>query len=100
MGAGRRLWPAAAATVTAGAGLLIHRWARAALSEREARARARAIASPPTSRRARGAEVAMLASRVGGSYATHRARRVFASEERRQELDMRMQMKTADEVTR
>jgi ABC1 atypical kinase-like domain len=52
-----------------------------------------------TSSLARGAEVARLSSRVGGSYATTQARRVFASAARKSELDEEFQLRTAAQVT-
>src|SRR5262245_65886962 len=50
-------------------------------------------------RHARGAEVARMATRVGGAYASNRAQRVFASADRRRELDERLELRTAAEVT-
>jgi predicted unusual protein kinase regulating ubiquinone biosynthesis (AarF/ABC1/UbiB family) len=47
---------------------------------------------------ARNTELAGLGARMGGAYAAHRARRVFASEERRAELDAALQLRTAEEV--
>ncbi len=52
-----------------------------------------------TTSAARSAEVARLATRIGGTYATTQARRVFASAERRTELDEQFQIKTAAQVT-
>ncbi|MFN2503586.1 MAG: ABC1 kinase family protein [Acidimicrobiales bacterium] len=74
----------------------------ALVAYRSVRARRRAsrkVIALTTSRQGRGAEVAHLATRVGGAYASTRARQVFASAERRQELDERMQIRTAAEVT-
>src|SRR4051812_26007985 len=51
-----------------------------------------------TSRAARTADVARLGTKAGGSYAVHRARRVFASAERRQVLDEQHQLRTAEQV--
>ena len=48
---------------------------------------------------ARTARLARLGARTGGSYAAHRARRVFADAERRRELDTTFEMKTAEQVT-
>ncbi len=46
----------------------------------------------------RSAAVAKLGARVGGNYASTAARKVFASAERRTELDRRREMKTAQQV--
>lgn len=46
----------------------------------------------------RSAAVAKLGARVGGNYASTAARKVFASAERRDELDRRREMKTAQQV--
>lgn len=51
-----------------------------------------------TTRSARAAELAGLATRVGGMAAANRARRVFASAERRDELDTEFQLRSAQEV--
>ena len=48
---------------------------------------------------ARTARLARLGAQTGGSYAAHRARRVFADAERRRELDTTFEMKTAEQVT-
>ena len=40
-----------------------------------------------------------MATRVGGAYASHRAQRIFASAERKRELDERLELRTATEVT-
>jgi predicted unusual protein kinase regulating ubiquinone biosynthesis (AarF/ABC1/UbiB family) len=47
---------------------------------------------------ARNARLARLGARTGGSYARHRARRVFASAERREELDREHEIRTAEQV--
>jgi predicted unusual protein kinase regulating ubiquinone biosynthesis (AarF/ABC1/UbiB family) len=52
-----------------------------------------------STRHARGVEVARMATRVGGAYASNRAQRVFASAERRRALDERLELRTATEVT-
>jgi predicted unusual protein kinase regulating ubiquinone biosynthesis (AarF/ABC1/UbiB family) len=52
-----------------------------------------------SSRQARGVEVARLATRVGGAYASHRAQRIFASAERKRALDAQLELRTAAEVT-
>ncbi|HZU81061.1 MAG TPA: AarF/ABC1/UbiB kinase family protein [Acidimicrobiales bacterium] len=46
----------------------------------------------------RNAAVAKLAVQTGAGVAAHRAQRVFASAERRQELDERLQLRTAEQV--
>jgi predicted unusual protein kinase regulating ubiquinone biosynthesis (AarF/ABC1/UbiB family) len=50
------------------------------------------------SRLARNAHLGRLGARAGGTFAVHRARRVFASAERRDELDRRFEMQTAEQV--
>jgi hypothetical protein len=52
-----------------------------------------------TSSLAREGEVARSSSKVGGPYVTTKARRVFASAERKSELDQKFQLKTAAQVT-
>lgn len=52
----------------------------------------------PTTRIARTAELAMLGSRVGTSQLSARAHRIFASAERKAELDHSMEMRTAQQV--
>jgi len=47
---------------------------------------------------ARTARLALLGARTGSSYATLRARRVFADAGRRQELDLQFEMRTAEQV--
>ena len=49
-------------------------------------------------RAGRSAEVARLASHVGATAASNRARRVFASAERREALDAELQLRTAEQV--
>lgn len=49
---------------------------------------------------ARKAELAALGGRLGAAGAAHRARKVFASAERRQALDEEHMLRTAEEVTR
>jgi len=51
-----------------------------------------------TGRAARNARVAGLGAKMGTSYAMHRARRTFASADRRAELDMEHQLRTAEQV--
>ncbi len=48
----------------------------------------------------RNLRLARLATRSGGRYAAHRARRTFASVERQIELDEAFQLRTAEDVTR
>ena len=49
-------------------------------------------------RRARNLELARLGSKVGVDYAAHRARRVFASAARREELDTEFELRSAEQV--
>jgi len=51
-----------------------------------------------TGRAARNARMAGMGAKVGTSYAVHRARRAFASEPRRAELDVEHQLRTAEQV--
>ena len=51
-----------------------------------------------TSRAHRSALLASTATKAGSRFAVHRARRVFADAERREELDLEHQMKTAEAV--
>ena len=51
-----------------------------------------------TTRLSRNAEVARLGARVGGTVAANRARRVFASAERREALDTELELRTATDV--
>ncbi|MEY2403713.1 MAG: hypothetical protein QOD38_1264 [Acidimicrobiaceae bacterium] len=51
-----------------------------------------------TSRAARGAELAKLGARVGSTVAGNRARRVFASAERKEALDAELELRTAEDV--
>ena len=51
-----------------------------------------------TTRAARTADVALMGTKAGGSYAVHRARRAFASAERKEELDVEHQLRTAEQV--
>ena len=52
-----------------------------------------------TGQAARNAQVATVAARLGAAGASNRARRVFASAERKQELDAELELRTAAEVT-
>ncbi len=67
-----------------------------------ARLRAPERASAVAGRRlvARNLRLARLGARSGRRYALHRARRTFASAERRTELDTEFQLRTAEDVTR
>ena len=47
----------------------------------------------------RNLRLAALGARTGGSYAGHRARRLFADAERRRQLDTAFELKTAEQVT-
>jgi predicted unusual protein kinase regulating ubiquinone biosynthesis (AarF/ABC1/UbiB family) len=49
-------------------------------------------------RAARNIEMARLGSKVGAGWAAHRARRVFASAERRETLDAEFELKSAEQV--
>ena len=51
-----------------------------------------------TTRVARGTEVARLGARVGSTTAANRARRVFASTERKEALDSELELRTAQDV--
>jgi predicted unusual protein kinase regulating ubiquinone biosynthesis (AarF/ABC1/UbiB family) len=52
-----------------------------------------------TSRAERTASIARVGARTGGSYAVHRARKVFASAERQRELDAAFELKTGEQIT-
>jgi predicted unusual protein kinase regulating ubiquinone biosynthesis (AarF/ABC1/UbiB family) len=52
----------------------------------------------PTSRAARNLEMARVGTQAGASFAAHRARRAFASAERKVELDAAFELKTAEQV--
>lgn len=62
------------------------------------RSRAVPAALQNVGRAARTAEVAKLAGRTGAAYGVHRARRAFASAERKEALDTAFQMRTTEEV--
>lgn len=47
---------------------------------------------------ARTTELAKVGGRAGGTYAVHRARRVFADAERREALDTEFELKTAEQI--
>ncbi|MEZ5140887.1 MAG: AarF/ABC1/UbiB kinase family protein, partial [Acidimicrobiales bacterium] len=46
----------------------------------------------------RNAKLATVGARAGGTYAVHRARRAFASAERKEELDRAFELQTAEQV--
>jgi predicted unusual protein kinase regulating ubiquinone biosynthesis (AarF/ABC1/UbiB family) len=50
-------------------------------------------------RLSRNAELARIGTRAGGSFAVHRARRVFADAARREDLDREFELKSAAQVT-
>jgi len=50
------------------------------------------------SRAVRNVEVARIGTKAGGTYALHRARRLFASAERREQLDAEHQLRSAEQV--
>lgn len=51
-------------------------------------------------RAARNAQIAGLGSKVGARWGAHKARRVFADAERREELDREFELKTAEDVVK
>ena len=51
-----------------------------------------------TGRASRNAEMARLGARVGTTFASNRARRVFASAERKEALDTELELRTAEDV--
>ena len=72
-------------------------WTRARAGRRGAALGARA-ALDQTDRLARNLALAGLGARAGSSYASHRARRLFADAERRQALDTAFELRTAEQV--
>lgn len=50
------------------------------------------------SRMARNAQLTKVGARAGGNLAVHKARRIFASAERREHLDRQFELKTAEQV--
>ncbi|MEY2452454.1 MAG: hypothetical protein QOD92_2028 [Acidimicrobiaceae bacterium] len=64
----------------------------------ENKAKERSSPLTSTSRAARTADVARLGTKAGSAYAVHRARRAFASAERREKLDAELQLRTAEQV--
>src|SRR5260370_510202 len=81
----RRRWSLALATLTTGA-VAATAWRR------------RQRVALDASRARRTAEMAALGTTMGATYAAHRARRVFASAARKEELDRRFEMRTAAQV--
>jgi predicted unusual protein kinase regulating ubiquinone biosynthesis (AarF/ABC1/UbiB family) len=73
----RRLLPMVA--LAAGTGFVVRRWRGSA-------------------RASRNLEMARVGTRVGAGYAAHRARKVFASAERREALDAEFELKSAEQV--
>ena len=51
-----------------------------------------------SARSARNLQMVKVSSRVGADYAAHRARRVFASAERKETLDAEFELKSAEQV--
>ena len=70
----------------------------ASLSVRARRRRGRDRAVTATGRAARNVEVARLGARLSTTYATTAARKVFASAERRVELDHERELRTAEDI--
>ena len=62
------------------------------------RSTARRRRASAASRRARNAELARLGARVGRTYASTAARKVFASAERAAELDRERELRTAEDI--
>jgi predicted unusual protein kinase regulating ubiquinone biosynthesis (AarF/ABC1/UbiB family) len=60
--------------------------------------RSRSAPGDTFSRASRSTELAKVGSKVGGAVAVTKARKVFASAERKQELDAQLEMKTAAQV--
>src|SRR2546421_2986278 len=85
----RRWWTVVVAGAAVGTGLSLMR---------RRRARRSAGAVQATGRAARGAELARLSARVGTTVAGNRARRVFASAERKVALDAELELRTAEDV--
>ncbi len=68
---------------------------------RRSRASETAPAGPfsSTSRRARTAELAKVGAATGATYVAHQAKRAFADEERKAELDAEFSLRSAEQVT-
>ncbi|MEO7556168.1 MAG: AarF/ABC1/UbiB kinase family protein [Acidimicrobiales bacterium] len=54
--------------------------------------------APPTSRSSRNLELARIGTQTGAAFAAHRARRVFASAERKPQLDAAFELRSAEQV--
>src|SRR4029450_5141927 len=80
--------------IVVGAGIA----AIAVLARRARRNDDAATPIPAQTRNRRRLELARVGGRAGAGFALHRARRTFASAERRVELDRRFELRTADEV--
>lgn len=96
MGVGNRIGKRLIGVITATIGLtvlLYMRW------RRQSRDSTNQYPVATESRLARNSQVAAIGARAGGNYAVHRARRVFANAKRREELDTRFEIKTAEQVT-
>src|SRR5689334_21594699 len=92
MGERRTRWVSSGAVGVAAGGAAVFAWQRR---------RAEALAEAPMvtgGRWARNAALAGVGSKAGGAYALHRAKRVFADAERREELDAEYQLQTAEQV--
>ena len=93
--ASRRTWVAAAVGAFGAAAAAYLAVKRA--HDEQARAASRSPVQA-RSRTNRNVEVARLGTKAGGAYALHRARRAFASAERKEELDAAHQLRTAEQV--
>ena len=82
-------------TLVAGLGLVA---AGAAVATIVRRGQPRPGAVNATTRVARNARLARLGSSLGAAYTSNRARRVFASAERKQALDTELELRTAEQV--
>jgi len=83
----------------AGAAVAVAALAAAAAAGRRWASRRRApSALRHTGRAARSARLAGLGARAGSTLALHRARRIFASAERKEELDAAYELRTAEQV--
>jgi predicted unusual protein kinase regulating ubiquinone biosynthesis (AarF/ABC1/UbiB family) len=83
------------AIVTASAGYLAVQHAR----QNRTATSAPPMPVPRTTRAQRTASMARVGAKTGGSYAMHRARKVFASADRQRELDADFELKTAEQIT-
>src|SRR5437764_6159279 len=64
----------------------------------ESKAKERSTPLASTTRAARTADVARIGTKAGSAYAVNRARRAFASAERKEVLDAELQLRTAQQV--